>query len=322
MSKQLIAADIGGTSSRFAHFVLAENFTLMKNSAAYLATADYSSFEALLDGAAPSVLGIELSAADLCIFALPGPIDGGLFCRPPNISWTVDLRSSSVQERIGRFLLINDFLAQAYSCLSPLAREAKLVLPGHAQGQSTIAVLGPGTGLGKAILVPDGRGGYLGIPSEGGHGNFCPETQEELSFAAFVAKHEGSGYATWDDVVSGRGLSYVHEFLTGEHISPAAVSAKLDSAGETMRWFTRFCARVCRNFALDTLSRGGVYVVGGAAAKNPAIFSHPAFSAEFRASPVHAELLSQIPVSLIENQESGLWGAAYYGARLLAEENN
>ena len=40
---------------------------------------------------------------------------------------------------------------------------------------------------------------------------------------------------------------------------------------------------------------------------------HPEFAREFHLSDSYPELLKQIPVHLITDQDSGLWGAAVYG---------
>jgi len=53
------------------------------------------------------------------------------------------------------------------------------------------------------------------------------------------------------------------------------------------------------------------------AARNPQLVRHPAFLTEFRASPSHAELLAAIPVSLNTNEDSGVYGAALFGAQRL-----
>ena len=79
----------------------------------------------------------------------------------------------------------------------------------------------------------------------------------------------------------------------------------------------RFYARACRNYALQVLARGGVYIAGGVAAKAPVLVTHPEFEAEFRRSPTMAHLLAKIPVFLNRNEESGLWGAALAGVQKL-----
>ena len=105
--------------------------------------------------------------------------------------------------------------------------------------------------------------------------------------------------------------------LTGEVLTPAALAPRLGNFPRTVEWFARFYARACRNYALAVLALGGVYVCGGVAAKNPRLVEHPAFLEEFRLSPSHAELLSGLPVMLNTNEDSGVFGAAIFGAQRL-----
>ena len=79
----------------------------------------------------------------------------------------------------------------------------------------------------------------------------------------------------------------------------------------------RFYGRACRNYALQVLARGGVYISGGVAAKVPALISHPEFELQFRNSNTLRTILASIPVFLNTNEESGLWGAAYFAAQSL-----
>lgn len=315
-AKRILAADIGGTSSRFADF----EFTatgLTKRNVVWLRTDDAHSLGDLL--AALPATGFELaaSAADLAVFAIAGPIEEGVFSKPPNIEWSVDLRTLGEFVALNRSVLINDFLAQAFAPLSEVGQRALTILAGTPSARGTIAVIGAGTGLGKAFLVPDGRGGFVGAPSEGGHANFAPETPREQEFAAFLATRFGAPFAEWEFVVSGPGLSALHEFLTGEQLLPKDVAAKFAHASETLAWFARFYGRVCRCFALETLALGGLYIAGGVAAKNPEIVKHPEFSREFRSSKTMAEILARIEVRLVDDEDSGLWGAAAYAVEEL-----
>jgi glucokinase len=197
--------------------------------------------------------------------------------------------------------------------VSPIAENAEQILNGTARPHSAIAVVGAGTGLGKAALIPDQSGRLVGMPSEGGHTTFAPESAREFEFQAQLTKKLGKEYLVWDDVVSGRGLSHIHAFLTGETLTPAEVAQGFNASSETLEWAARLYGRVSRNFVLETLAMGGLYIAGGVAAKNPVLISHEAFERSFRSSAAHAALLEAVPVFLIDNEESGLWGAAYYG---------
>jgi glucokinase len=124
-------------------------------------------------------------------------------------------------------------------------------------------------------------------------------------------------YCHGDAIVSGSGLSRLHAFLTGESLSPANVAARLPQSPRTAAWFARFYGRAARNYALNVLAQGGVYLAGGVAARNPILVRHPAFLEEFRSSPSHSALLASIPVLLNANEDSGVYGAALYGAQRL-----
>ena len=202
--------------------------------------------------------------------------------------------------------------------LSPLSASAELVKEGHPKMAATKAVLGAGTGLGKAILASDPSGAFFGVASEGGHSEFSFRPEERKLEDFFRLSH-GLGEKTGlseERMVSGAALSRIHEFYSGESRDAAVVAAGFSERPEVLNTYTRFLARVCRNFALETLSRGGLYLAGGVAAKNPLIFDQPVFAEEFHRSDVHREILEEIPVYLFDNESSGLWGAAWYAVQL------
>ena len=135
----------------------------------------------------------------------------------------------------------------------------------------------------------------------------------------FLVDKTRESYVRSDTVVSGKGLSLVHQFLTGNKLQPAAVAAELSVGHDSQKWMARFYGRICRNFALQILAFGGVYIAGGVAAKIPDLVMHPEFRKEFRRSETMEHVLAKIPVMLNSNQESGLWGAAVQGVALLKE---
>jgi len=151
------------------------------------------------------------------------------------------------------------------------------------------------------------------MPSEGGHIAFPFMGGREEEYRSFLLEATGHPYLTPNTVVSGGGLSMLHRFLTGEALSPREVVEKLEPGSETLQWAARFYGRVARDFALETLALGGLYIAGGVAARTPAIVKNDTFRDEFLTSPALADLLRSIPVYLQKNQESGLWGAAEFG---------
>jgi len=241
----------------------------------------------------------------------------GVYSNPPNIPWDIDLAGGLKNLSLIRCFLINDFVAQAYACRSPIIESARQIIAGQIDASAPLAVIGAGTGLGMAALTPDGSGGYVAVPSEGGHCVFPFESPAEFEFMQFVMDKLNAPYVETEFVVSGRGLSLVHQFLAGEKLTPAEVSAGLSHDSETLAWTARFYGRACRNYALQVLARGGVYIAGGVAAKIPLLVMHPAFEQQFTNSETMSAMLQEIPVYLNTNEESGLWGAAFFAAQNL-----
>jgi glucokinase len=254
---------------------------------------------------------------EVAVFAVAGPVQGGTYADPPLIAWDVDISKAEAEFGLRKCLLINDFVAQAFACRSPVGEAATQVVPGTVDPNGTVAVVGAGTGFGLAALVLDGHGGHVAVPSEGGHATFPFEGDAEHGYAVFLAAETGEIYGTPNTVVSGKGLRLIHKYLTGEERSPEEISAHIEDAPETLLWFSRFYARMARNFALQTVATGGVYIAGGVASKLPGIVTHSIFLEEFRRSDSMADLLAKIPVFLNANEESGLWGAAVRGVQEL-----
>ncbi len=315
--RKILTADIGGTNSRFSHFEWDPDGGLRQVKSIWLKTKAYESFPELMKDFRASDFTLKPEGVEIAVFAVAGPVEGRTYADPPLISWDVDVSRAEAEFGLRNCLLINDFVAQAFACRSPVGEAATRVVAGTVDPDGTVAAVGAGTGFGLAALVPDGYGGHVALPSEGGHATFPFEGEEEHGYAGFLRAETGEIYATPNTVVSGRGLSLIHQYLTGDALSPETVSAHIEKAPKTLLWFSRFYARMARNFALQTVATGGLYIAGGVAANVPKFVTHGAFLEEFRRSESMAHLLARIPVFLNANEESGLWGAAVRGVQEL-----
>ncbi|MFZ5425818.1 MAG: glucokinase [Thermodesulfobacteriota bacterium] len=309
----ILAADIGGTSGRFALFGSGPGLALEKQ--AVIPTAGHASFEELVRDALDALGPARIESA---VLAVAGPVQGGRFCSPPNIGYDFDLDALPPGLVPAGAVLVNDFTAQAHGCRLFGEARSLPVLPGVMDESLTQAVVGAGTGLGKAALVPDGRGGFAVCGSEGGHAAFPFNGAGEADFQRFALDALREPYVRWESVVSGSGLALTHRYLTGEDLDPAGAAARLTPDAATTRWFARFLGRALRDYVLEVLARGGLYISGGVAAKNPQLVEHPAFREEFLSSATHPELLAAVPARLVTDQSVGLWGAAAYAAGMLA----
>lgn len=315
--KTILAADIGGTNSRFAHFRTDLRTTLERVDTQWLKTREAGSFPRLLAQLQASAFSLPAAEADIAVIAVAGPVQRNTYCAPPYISWDIDLTATEVSTKLPRAFLINDFVAQAYACRSSAAKSARTILDGQIDPVGTVGILGAGTGLGKAALVPGPDEAFLALASEGGHGYFPFLSQPEFAFQRFYQEKSGLAHITGNLVVSGGGLRYLHWFLSGENLTAEEVVARLTPESETLAWAAKFYGRACRDYALEVLATGGLYVAGGVAARTPALLTHAHFRNEFLDSPTMGPLLAQIPVFLLDDQDSGLWGAAFHGRQRL-----
>jgi glucokinase len=317
--KNILSADIGGTNSRFGHFIIDGEGRLSLVESIWLSTAEAGSFSDLIANLRKSSFSFEPGHADIAIFAVAGPVENNVRSKPPLIAWGIDISSAAKDFGFKRCVLINDFIAQAFACRSPVGNVAEEILTGSPDPAAATAVIGAGSGLGKAVTMPAPDGGYIALPSEGGHTNFPFMSAREYEYQNYLMKERGDQYITANTVVSGRGLSYLHHFLTGRKLGPSEVVKEFSLYPETLEWASRFYARVCRNYVLETLSMGGLYIAGGVAAKAPELLQHPFFENEFRSSDTLAAILSKIPVYLIKDENSGLWGGAMLALQKLKE---
>jgi glucokinase len=315
--KTILAADIGGTNSRFAAFRTDENRQLYFVRSLWLSTDEFDSMKAMLDQLEKENFDLPASEADVAVMAVAGPIVNKTYSDPPNIDWDIDLTELVGEVGLKKCALINDFVAQAFACRSPVMDAARRIIAGTVDPSAPLAVIGAGTGLGQAALIPSEKGGYTALASEGGHTSFPFESAAEVNYMHYLLQETGEPYIRTETVVSGGGLSRLHHFLTGERLEPAEVANRLTDESGTLRWMARFLGRVSRNYALAVVAFGGVYISGGVAAKLPELVTHREFARAFRKTDVMSHVLDRIPVFLNADEESGLWGAAMKGMQIL-----
>ena len=315
----ILTADIGGTNSRFACFSIDRDGKLSLVDSIWLKTSDAGSFPELIDNLKKNGFPFKPDSTDIVVLAVAGPVENRVRSKPPLIAWDIDISTAGNDFGFKKCFLINDFIAQAFACCSPIAEAAEKILPGSPAPDAATAVIGAGTGLGKAVIMPDGKGGFIALPSEGGHTNFPFVSAREFEYQQFLLKERKDQYITGNTVVSGQGMSYLHNFLTGRKLEPSEVVKEFSPYSETLEWASRFYARVCRDYVLETLAMAGLYIAGGVAARTPELLTHPVFEREFRNSDTLAGLLANIPVSLIRDENSGLWGGAVFARQKLNE---
>jgi glucokinase len=312
--ENIIVCDLGGTYSRFATFTKGQDHEIAFAKEIWEETNSHHSFGQLLAALKGKDPSYDAANQHVWVVAVPGPVTPDDRLGFPNVKWQISKAEIGKLYPDTSFTFINDFIAQAFGCLTKAAADATPIIARKTprQGREDLAIVGAGTGTGHGALKVFGDN-YIPFPSEAGHAHFPFITKGELEFRDFLNAENGHPYPVCDDVVSGPGLARLHQFLTGRNLSPKAVARELTPESPTTQWFSRFYARVCRNFCLTALATGGrLFVSGGVAIKNPFLVDNDIFRNEFLDCSSNISRLNHISVSLIRNEKIGLYGAAYY----------
>jgi glucokinase len=302
---RVLLADIGGTYSRFA-------LSGPGGRPERIITFANDAF-AGVDAAIIAYLAEIDARPDAAVLAVAGPVNGHDIALT-NRAWRFHLGDLAAQLGLSSIQAINDFEALAWA-LPWLGEDETRRLgggtePGASQGAKL--VLGPGTGLGVAALVPSGDS-WQSVASEGGHASFGADRPEEEPVFARLRQR---GPVSAETVLSGPGLARLHLALHPgvPPLAPETIVAHAE-AGErtacaTVRLFVRLLGRFAGDVALTFKATGGVYIAGGVACGLGALFDEKLFREAFEAHPPYARLLAAVPTHLITCVEPGLLGCA------------
>lgn len=260
------------------------------------------------------------------VFGIAGPVVGER-TETTNLPWEVDARDLAAQMNGARVTLINDLVATAHGIEALRAADIETVAPGR-EMRGNRALIAAGTGLGQA-LIPWIDGRWAPAPSEGGHSDFGPRDALEDELLGWLrAKY---GRVSYERILSGPGIADLHRFMrtSGRGEEPAAFAEAFDRAPDPAVEVTRgalagTCERArlaverfleiygaeAGNLALKTLAVGGVYVGGGIAPRLRALLPHSRFVHAFREKGRLKPLMETIPVQIVLDPQTALWGAA------------
>lgn len=325
----ILAGDIGGTKSNLAVFEERDGKLTPVMLQRY-SSHEYAGFEDLISDflkrAEPHCAKRRIVCAG---FGVAGPVVHNRV-QATNLPWTVDGRRLQETFRLDHVALLNDLEATGYSLAHLRADELFVLNKGIPEPGGTRALLAAGTGHGQALLVWNGTG-YRVAPSEGGHSDFAPRTEQQIELLRFLRKK--TAHVTWELILSGRGFRTLHEFLDAS-VRHASFDEPGDAAAPeiTRRGLEKSCP-VCvaaldlwtamygaeaGNLALKVLALGGVYVAGGIAAKILDKIKDGTFMKNFcDREEKFDELMRNIPVSVVLNEDAPLLGAAYQAREAL-----
>ncbi|NRA64776.1 MAG: glucokinase [Pseudobacteriovorax sp.] len=307
-----LVGDIGGTNARFGLSTIegGEVFGIETFKGEDYPSL-YDSVKTFLSKAQCTVLPKR------ACFAVASPILGDRVDFT-NSSWSFSTSQLKSQLGLEKLKVINDF--EAIACSIPFLTETdKFQIGGRAENLSKpLAILGPGTGLGMAGLIPY-KNSFIPLPTEGGHAAFCPSTPREEAIKKVLEKKYG--FVSNETLLSGSGLLLIYKTLSSlENHSPKAESneelAELFASGndvlalEAYQIFFGIMGSIAGDFALQTGAQGGVYIGGGIAPRYLDAIVNSDFRKRFESKGRFQSYVEDIACHIITAEQPGLIGAS------------
>ena len=332
-SRLFLVGDVGATNARLA-IATRNGGAIEWVHEARLHAASYPTFDAAID-AVFAESSVERSAIAAACFGVAGPIRGRR-ARFTNRDWVID--ADAIEARLGgaTVRLVNDLEAAAIGIDAVPSADFAVLQAALPVADGVRLVIGAGTGLGIAYAVPCG-GAHRIVASEGGHAGFAPQNARQRRLLDVLAadgtrveaEHVLSGvgleriYATLRDERPGRESAELRAELDGGHgaaaISRFALQRADPLAGDALDLFIDCYGSVAGDHALAVLPYGGVFVVGGIAAKILPRLAAGGFVRAFTDKGEFAALARAFPIAVVTSDRLGLAGATLLASEPAAE---
>jgi glucokinase len=200
--------------------------------------------------------------------------------------------------------LLNDWESIGYSLSSSEEADIKYIKEGKPFNNKTL-FLGPGTGLGAALVV----GNDLVLPSE--IGNTTILTERLLKNFGI---NDSDLYISLEDVVSGSAISKTYESISGFYLSAEEVVALFinndEDAQKVIEGFTISLAETISDLGLIFISGNGIYLAGGLIRTVYEIMNKELFIKSFLSNkkPIHKDMLNLMPIGVVNREYTCLYG--------------
>ncbi len=313
-----LVADIGATNARFQCL----DQGAVVGEMVVLPTADFSNAADLLRQA---IAALAVGQFEAALLAVAGPVASeGTDVQVTNTGLSIE---QSVAEGVlgCRPYLANDFFALAHGVphFSQLEQ-----MGGRDVKPLTKAVLGPGTGLGMATLIPNpNNSGWQVLASEGGHADMAPGSHLEMElWGRLMTNHNP---VCWETVLCGQGLLNLYDAMSAvwgmpaKNLSPGEIVTQGESmqdpvCHQTLETFCALLGSAAGNLALTVAATGGVYIAGGIPPRMLDFVRSSPLRRRFDERGDLSAYVQEIPLLVVTEPEPGILGAVHCLAALSA----
>lgn len=306
-----LVGDVGATNARFG-LVAPGGAVLHSNT---YAGADFATIDEAIE-AYLATIG-DLPRPRIGALAIAAAVSGDRI-RMTNHPWSFSV--TALRDRLGleRLVAINDFTAVAMAVPLLSGSDRLPVGGGGPVAGRSIAVLGPGSGLGASGLVPEGAQ-WVALTAEGGHATMAPATERESAVLDLMRRR--FDHVSAERCISGPGLVNLYNSLAALDGVPAApytppqitdpeTGRRDPLCREATEMFCAMLGTVAGNLALTLGAQGGVYIAGGIVPRLGARFAGSGFRERFEAKGRMRPYLAAIPTYVITHRLPAFLGCA------------
>jgi glucokinase len=303
-----LLGDIGATNARFAVLTpegeIAQEQTIQVADHEHLADAIDIYLAALPQDQRPKEAALAIAA----------PIAGDHIAMI-NAPWRFSLDALKRQFGWSKLYAVNDFAANALAVPHLDPDRVAQIGDGAPQSQAAIAVLGPGTGLGVAALVPSGQG-WTTLAGEGGHATLAAFDSREAAIIDILRRQYA--HVSAERVLSGPGLANLYDALcelagrpagplNPEHVTNLYPGCD-PQCREAVALFCAMLGTFAGSVALTYGARGGVYIMGGVIPRIFEFFRHSQFRERFEFKGRYRPYLAAVPTYVVMQQTPAFLG--------------
>jgi len=281
----------------------------------------------------------------IACFGIAGPIKQNS-AKITNLNWDISELKLKKHFQFEKVELINDFAILIYGIPFLKSNQFKTLQNNTNKNndfEGYHSIVGAGTGLGISRGIISKTKVFV-LPSEGGHIEFAPKTQEEWELKVWLKNYLNIDRVSYERIISGEGLSNIakwklskedirdHPFnyylketkesniieknLAGKICQLAKEGDPLMKEIETL-WFNAYSSFI-GDLALHELCFGGLWISGGTAPKHFKNFISDSFLKQFSNKGRLKDIVKTIPIRIILDEEFGLHSAACRANSLLS----
>jgi glucokinase len=311
-----LAADVGGTHARIGLVA----FRPGQSTPTVLAyrvykCAEFASLEAIVrtfcDAFAIRPRRLALACAG---FLLDGRVVNN------NLLWPVVPADMARALALSEVEVLNDFEALAYGTAYLDADSIQTMhRPVQQDGgdKGPVVIVGPGTGLGVAVRLPDAQPKVLA--TEAGHIQLAARVGREQQVLGELVPADT--HVPYDHILSGPGLLRLYRavcqlenrapvFEEPAAITAAACAGTNAQALETLQLFCGWLGSYIGDLAMLYGATGGVYLAGGFLSRITDFLARSSFIERFLDKGVVRPFLQTVPVHVVDHAQLAVIGAA------------